>query len=179
MKTKVGEYVQLADIMARLPVVKAVVVSRFEKNGRNYLVLLREKIDFDGIIRCWSFEIRYQDSFGIKKGLVGRVYGEYLHKKVYSDVVGYYLKIPLFLFALKITDFVITDPGNGFGSILMGHLIDYAKKYNVRRLKGVLSHVDEKPENTERRNRFYKKFGFTFDKDDLIELDINPCGRKV
>ncbi|MCL2574312.1 MAG: GNAT family N-acetyltransferase [Defluviitaleaceae bacterium] len=71
-----------------------------------------------------------------------------------------------------IRGFFVHTPNAGFGTILMDELIQYAKKHNSTKITGRLSSVDEKFENTDRRNHFYKKFGFEFLDNDKICLDL-------
>jgi len=55
----------------------------------------------------------------------------------------------------------------------MEQLLKYAQKRCADKIIGTLSWVDEKPENIERRNHFYKKFGFSFCEDGTICLNMH------
>ncbi|GHU77148.1 hypothetical protein FACS1894188_10880 [Clostridia bacterium] len=48
--------------------------------------------------------------------------------------------------------------GNGYGSMLLGKFIDYAKEHYANKIVGTFSDVDNN--NSECREKMYRKFGF-------------------
>jgi hypothetical protein len=62
--------------------------------------------------------------------------------------------------------------GQGYGSLLMTHMLKYLKELRIPRITGKLSCIDEKDkDNCRRRDHFYRKFGFTIE-GDKISLDL-------
>lgn len=64
-------------------------------------------------------------------------------------------------------------PNKGYGSFIMTTFLKYIQHYQPKYVYGKLSEVDEKDkENKNRRNHFYKKFGFKIE-NSYIHLDMN------
>lgn len=59
---------------------------------------------------------------------------------------------------IHIIDILMEDNEIGNGSVAMKALIKYAKKIDAKYINGTLSSVDN--DHADRRNHFYKKFGF-------------------
>lgn len=77
-----------------------------------------------------------------------------------------------FIFAetfIHIVDILMEDNKIGNGTIAMKALIKYAKKIEAKYIDGMLSSVDD--EHVDRRNYFYKKFGFVVS-DSSIKLEL-------
>jgi GNAT superfamily N-acetyltransferase len=70
-----------------------------------------------------------------------------------------------------IRDFFVKDDyrNKGYGSIILSALIEQTKKYNAKKICGILSWVDS--DNFDRSKHVYKKFGFSIDGDNL-SLDL-------
>lgn len=90
---------------------------------------------------------------------------------VYSNNTIYLLgrRYPTVLFApkmllsqapgeVKIEDVLCKQNNIGNGSILMLSLFEFCKRHNIRKITGYLSSVDD--DHKERRDHYYKKFGF-------------------
>lgn len=70
---------------------------------------------------------------------------------------------------IHIVDVIMEDNCIGNGSIAMTFLIDFARKFEVKYISGSFSTVDDN--HAERREHFYRKFGFEI-RDRKIRLDL-------
>lgn len=100
-----------------------------------------------------------------------------VHNKKISDNIEY-------IHHIYIQDFFVDKPyrKNGYGTILLNELIEYAKKLQVHYISGKLSFRDigtegnrtqEQAENRKRLYHFYPKNGFIIDEDEMIYLQIH------
>lgn len=99
----------------------------------------------------------------------------YLFGEKYQDINGlpriyFEIKEEEYEFVLKkkyihIVDVLMEDDDIGNGTIAMNNLIKYAKKNKIKYIDGTLSSVDD--DHADRRNHFYKKFGFVISDSDI------------
>lgn len=99
-----------------------------------------------------------------------------VNNKTVSDNIEY-------IHHIYIQDFIVNQQyrKNGYGTILLKELINYAKKLQVEYISGELSFMDigteenctlEQKENRERLYHFYPKHGFIIDENKRIYLRI-------
>lgn len=77
---------------------------------------------------------------------------------------------------LLIRDFLMATPNKGYGSFLLREALLHINQLFGKNVKiiGKLSHVDEQdPENCQRRDHVYRKFGFEL-KDHCIHMNTIP-----
>lgn len=75
---------------------------------------------------------------------------------------------------LYIDDVQMVDDNIGNGTVAMKELIKYAKKIKANHIEGSLSCVDD--DHADRRNHYYKKFGFEIEKS-KIRLNLDDANR--
>jgi len=104
------------------------------------------------------------NGFGDRLRESGYLYAEFSYRslgKEYRDFVD----------AIALRDIVIKTENMGYGSLLLQHLIRYARQLGVREIRGRLSPVDNTDDNRDRLKHFYEKFGFQVD-GDMLTLQL-------
>lgn len=118
------------------------------KNGEELIIVL------DNNNAIYLFGERYQE-----REELPRIYFTVIKQKVGMSEEKY----------IHISDVLMSDNNIGNGTVAMKALLQYAKKNNVKYIEGSLSATDD--DHADRRDYYYKKFGFTV-KDSKIRLDL-------
>lgn len=134
----------------------------FKQNDFRYFVTFSQWLNDDATVSCYAFKLRKQKIGNPCTKKIGEVYGKFLYDED-GDSRRYKKEI-------WISDFTVSQPSNGFGSILMSHLITYAKKCGAKYISGKFSFVDE--HNADRRQRFYEKHGFIISETGYIRKEL-------
>lgn len=133
------------------------VVSFPMHNGRPFLITLKKSEQYLRPIKLTLFLFDCND-------LSQRVEA-YMNIQHDNDHIG--------IIDLNIARF---EANQGYGTMLMGELLRYAKMHKVTRISGELSFIDL-DDHPERLQHFYRKFGFTIT--DIVSADGNVFEKRL
>lgn len=148
------------------------IMTVVQHRSQYFVITCKHQIDYKGILN--EFELRgYLLETYRKEGIFRKYFIHMLCDVMFDDKL-HYLK------GIFIQDF-IADSGmrdQGFGSLMMKQLIQYAQVLNAQYISGRLSFVDignshdyaEKTNGRERLYHFYHKHGFEISENNRIVL---------
>lgn len=136
------------------------VYSILIRNNEKIIISVQESFDLNGKISDASLSA-YSTTYPSTQNPI-----------VTLDCIFCYDKKYQYLDHIFIQDIICKDFNKGYGSMIMGSFLQYAVKFRVSRISGVLSRVDLERPNDHKNllYHFYKKFGFEISEDNHISL---------